>query len=126
MTPEERADKLYDDCHAYLRYDAVPMMAAAIRVAIAEEREACARTVEATNGINWGYSTTEIAAAIRAAVAEEQEACAKIASDFDIWKWPVTCPVRYCSKSPNNEADQCDWESEIRGRVAAAIRARGE
>jgi hypothetical protein len=74
---------------------------------------------------NWQGLAADIDAVIRAAVADEREACAKMALDADIWVWAVTDPVRYCDKAPNHEADSCDWEREIRSRVAAAIRARG-
>lgn len=70
MTPEERAEKLvHEDAiwdHSTSEMEA--MLAAAIRAAVAEEREACAKVAESLRPPHWDQNNIrakEIADAIR-------------------------------------------------------------
>jgi hypothetical protein len=66
MTPEERATEVARDFAGEVYWheaDAIDAIAAAIRAAIAEEREACAQVAEAQPP---GYCPDDVAAAIRA------------------------------------------------------------
>jgi hypothetical protein len=46
MTPEERAAKVYDRLEGYTHQNKIRLIADAIRTAVAEEREACAKVAE--------------------------------------------------------------------------------
>jgi hypothetical protein len=69
MTPEERAAKLIADMKYGGYYDLEDDIAEAIRAAVAEEREACAKLAEemfTTSGCDLAYAANEVAESIRA------------------------------------------------------------
>ena len=71
MTPKERASHILaailtgDICDVSVERSHA-ILAEAVRAAVAEEREACARAVETTTYRHWGDEATTAAAAVRA------------------------------------------------------------